>query len=68
MFQQFTGVLTVMDKYNKFDEIEVPCELPFPKELVDGIRIMNVKENTKFININSFVERLFQVSFFQGSK
>nr|CDP95722.1 Bm9863 [Brugia malayi] len=44
----------------KADEINVPCLPPFPTELTADTKEMIVKENTKFKNILSFVDKLFE--------
>ncbi|KAL4002075.1 Alba family protein [Acanthocheilonema viteae] len=49
-----------MDNYIKGSEINVPCLPPFPTELTTGTKEMIVKENTKFKNILTFVDKLFE--------
>ncbi|VDN92181.1 unnamed protein product [Brugia pahangi] len=49
-----------MENYMKADEINVPCLPPFPTELTADTKEMIVKENTKFKNILSFVDKLFE--------
>lgn len=53
-----------MDSYKKVSEIKVPCLPPFPTELIAGTKEMVVKENTKFRNILTFVDKLFKVWFY----
>lgn len=52
-----------MDSYIKDKEINVSCPLPFPTQFTTGTKEMVVKENTKFKNILTFVNKLFEVSF-----
>uniref|UniRef100_A0A0R3RYK9 Alba domain-containing protein n=1 Tax=Elaeophora elaphi TaxID=1147741 RepID=A0A0R3RYK9_9BILA len=49
-----------MEHYVKTNEINVPCLPPFPNELTTGTKVMVVKENTKFKNIFTYVDKLFQ--------
>uniref|UniRef100_A0A915PTM9 DNA/RNA-binding protein Alba-like domain-containing protein n=1 Tax=Setaria digitata TaxID=48799 RepID=A0A915PTM9_9BILA len=49
-----------MDNYIKDSEVDVPCLPPFPVELTNGAKEMAVKENTKFRNIFTFVNKLFE--------
>ncbi|MCP9258902.1 hypothetical protein DINM_001376 [Dirofilaria immitis] len=49
-----------MDNYVKESEISIPCSPPFPTELTTDIKEMIVKENTKFKNILTFVDKLFE--------
>uniref|UniRef100_A0A2K6WK61 Alba domain-containing protein n=1 Tax=Onchocerca volvulus TaxID=6282 RepID=A0A2K6WK61_ONCVO len=49
-----------MDNYIKESEINLPCLPPFPTELTTGTKEMIVKENTKFKNILTFVDKLFE--------
>ncbi|CAG9540718.1 unnamed protein product [Cercopithifilaria johnstoni] len=49
-----------MEHYIKASEINVPCLPPFPAELTTGTKEMIVKENTKFKNILTFVDKLFE--------
>uniref|UniRef100_A0A1I7VZI4 Alba domain-containing protein n=1 Tax=Loa loa TaxID=7209 RepID=A0A1I7VZI4_LOALO len=49
-----------MDNYIKVSEVNVPCLSPFPTELTSGTKEMVVKENTKFKNILTFVDKLFE--------
>lgn len=49
-----------MEHYTKGEEISVECILPFPKELIEGVTEMIVKEGSKFKNILGFVEKKFE--------
>ena len=50
-----------MENYTKGDEISVECVPPFPKELIDGVKVMTVKEGTKLRNILGYVDKEFEV-------
>uniref|UniRef100_A0A915BN77 DNA/RNA-binding protein Alba-like domain-containing protein n=2 Tax=Parascaris univalens TaxID=6257 RepID=A0A915BN77_PARUN len=49
-----------MDDYVKDGELFVDCPPPFPAEMIDGVKVMHIKEGTKFKNILNNVEKQFQ--------
>lgn len=50
-----------MDDYVKDGELIVDCPPPFPSELIDGVKVMLIKEGTKFKNILDHVDKQFKV-------
>lgn len=50
-----------MDDYVKDGELNVDCPPPFPSELIDGVKVMLIKEGTKFKNILDHVDKQFKV-------